>query len=121
VLNQVFALASITLVLPFVAGDYTLILLLVPMGFFLIFLLEDVAQGRTPMSMAKVLCFLLPCAWIMATEPLLTLHGVFKCIALLLLLAASISIPLPSTLFGETAIEEGEAVALASVQSTRKT
>jgi len=103
VLNQVFALASITLVLPFVAGDYTLILLLVPMGFFLIFLLEDVAQGRTPMSMAKVLCFLLPCAWIMATEPLLTLHGVFKCIALLLLLAASISIPLPSTLFGETA------------------
>lgn len=103
VLNQVFALASITLVLPFVAGDYSLILLLVPMGFFLIFLLEDVAQGRTPMSMAKVLCFLLPCAWIMATEPLLTLHGVFKCIALLLLLAASISIPLPSTLFGETA------------------
>jgi hypothetical protein len=57
----------------------------------------------------------------MATEPLLTLHGVFKCIALLLLLAASISIPLPSTLFGETASEEGEAVALASVQSTRKT
>ena len=121
VLNQVFALASITLVLPFVAGDYTLILLLVPMGFFLIFLLEDVAQGRTPMSMGKMLCFLLPCAWIMATEPLVTLHGVFKCIALLLLLAASISIPLPSTLFGETAIEEGEAVALASVQSTRKT
>jgi len=121
VLNQVFALASITLVLPFVAGDYTLILLLVPMGFFLIFLLEDVARGRTPMSMGKMLCFLLPCAWIMATEPLVTLHGVFKCIALLLLLAASISIPLPSTLFGETAIEEGEAVALASVQSTRKT
>ena len=101
VLNQVFALASITLVLPFVAGDYTLILLLVPMGFFLIFLLEDVARGRTPMSMAKILCFLLPCAWIMATEPLVTLHGVFKCIALLVLLAASISIPLPSTLFGE--------------------
>jgi hypothetical protein len=32
----------------------------------------------------------------------LTLHAVFKCFALLLLLAASISIPLPSTLFGET-------------------
>jgi hypothetical protein len=37
-----------------------------------------------------------------ATEPLLTLHGVFKCLALLVLLAASISIPLPSTLFAET-------------------
>jgi hypothetical protein len=102
VLNQVFALACITMVLPFVAADYTLVLLLVPMGFFLIFLLEDVAQGITPMSLRKMLCFLLPCAWIMATEPLVMLHGVFKCIALLLLLAASISIPLPSTLFGET-------------------
>jgi hypothetical protein len=102
VLNQVFALACVTLVLPMVSADYTLILLLVPMGFFLIFLLEDVARGKTPMSMVKILCFLLPCAWIMATEPLLTLHAVFKCFALLLLLAASISIPLPSTLFGET-------------------
>jgi hypothetical protein len=102
VLNQVFALACVTMLLPFSTGDYTLILLLVPMGFFLIFLLQDVAQGRTPMSMGKMLCFLLPCAWIVATEPLLTLHGVFKCIALLLLLAASISIRLPSTLFGET-------------------
>jgi hypothetical protein len=101
VLNQVFALSCVTLVLPLVAGDYTLVLLLIPMGFFLIFLLQDVAHGKSPMSMGKILWFLLPCAWIMATEPLLTLHGVFKCIALLVLLAASISIPLPSTLFGE--------------------
>ena len=103
VLNQVFALSCITMVLPFVAAEYTLSLLLVPMGFFLIFLLEDVAPGKTPMSMGKILWFLLPCAWIMATEPLLTLHGVFKCFALLVLLAASIAIPLPSTLFAETA------------------
>ena len=101
VLNQVFALCCITLVLPLVAGDYTLILLLVPMGFFLLFLLQDVASGKLPMSVGQILCFLLPCACIMATEPMLTLHGVFKCIALLALLAASIAIPLPSTLFGE--------------------
>jgi hypothetical protein len=101
VLNQVFALSCVTMVLPLVAGDYGLILLLIPMGFFLIFLLEDVAPGRTPLSVANILWFLLPCAWIVATEPLLTLHGVFKCIALLALLAASVSIPLPSTLFGE--------------------
>ncbi len=101
VLNQVFALASVTMILPFVAGDYTLILLLIPMGFFLIFLLEDAAPGRTPISMGKLLCFLLPCAWLVATEPLTILHGVFKCIALLGLLAASLTIPLPSTLFGE--------------------
>jgi len=101
VLNQVFAISCVTLVLPLVAGDYTLILLLIPMGFFLIFLLEDVAQGKTTLSTGNILWFLLPCAWVMATEPLLTLHGVFKCIAILVLLAASISIPLPSTLFGE--------------------
>jgi hypothetical protein len=101
VLNQIVALCCITLVLPLVAGDYTLILLLIPMGFFLVFLLQDVAPGNTPLSTAQILCFLLPCAWIMSTEPMLTLHGVFKCIALLALLAASIAIPLPSTLFGE--------------------
>ena len=101
VLNQIFALASVTAVLPLVAVDYTLSVLLVPMGFFLIFLLEDVAQGRTPLSLGRILWFLLPCAWIMATEPLAILHGVFKCIALLVLLGASISISLPSTLFGE--------------------
>jgi hypothetical protein len=101
ILNQIFALCCVTLVLPLVAGDYTLILLLIPMGFFLVFLLQDVAPGKSPMSTAQILCFLLPCAWIMATEPLLTLHGVFKCVALLALLAASVSIPLPSTLFGE--------------------
>ncbi len=101
VLNQIFALACVTMLLPLVAGDYTLILLLVPMGFFLIFLLQDVAQRRTPISLAQMLCFLLPCAWIVGTEPLMILHAVFKCIALLVLLAASIAIPLPSTLFGE--------------------
>jgi hypothetical protein len=103
VLNQIFALACVTAVLPPVAGDYTLTVVLVPMGFFLIFLLEDVAQGRAPLSLGRILLFLLPCAWIMATEPLAILHGVFKCIALLVLLAASVSVSLPSTLFGEMA------------------
>ena len=103
VLNQVFALACVTVVLPMVSGDYTLSLLLVPMGFLLFFLLEDVAEGREAMSLGKMLWFLLPCAWIMGTEHLGILHGVFKCIVILVLLGASISIPLPSTLFGESA------------------
>lgn len=100
-LNQMFALACFTTVFPMVAADYTLTVLLVPMGFFLIFLLEDVAEGKTSLSLGKMLWFLLPCAWIMATEPLTVLHGVFKSIAILLLLGASLVIPLPSTVFGE--------------------
>lgn len=97
VLNQIFALACITTVLPLVAADYTLSVLLIPMGFFLIFLLEDVAEGRTKMSLGQMLWFVLPCAWIMATEPLTVLHGVLKCVAILVLLGASLLIPLPST------------------------
>jgi hypothetical protein len=107
-LNQIFAVACVAMVLAPVAGDYTLSLILIPMGFFLIFLLEDVARGRTSISMGRVFWFLLPCAWITATEPLWVLHGVLKCIALLLLLGASAAIPLPSTIFGETSEIGGE-------------
>ena len=102
VLNQIFAVACVSTVFPLVAGDYTLTVLLVPMGFFLIFMLEDVAEGRTKMPLSKMLWFLLPCAWINATTPLWILHGVLECAAILVLLGASLSIPLPSTLFAET-------------------
>jgi hypothetical protein len=102
VLNQVFALACVSNTLSYVSADYSLMLLLVPMGFFLIFLLEDVATGRAPTSLGRLLWFLLPCASIMATEPLWKLHGVLKCLALLLLWGASVSISLPSTLLDET-------------------
>jgi hypothetical protein len=103
ILNQIFALACITTFLPMVTADYTLTVLLIPMGFFIIFLLEDVAAGKAPLSLGKMLWFLLPCAWIMGIEPLTNLHGVLKCLAILLLLIASTLIPLPSTVFGEQA------------------
>ena len=102
-LNQIFALAAATTVLPMMAADYTLIVLLIPMGFFLVFLLEDVARGRVSMSLGAMLWFLLPCAWAMATEPLGVLHGVLKCAAVLTLLGASVMVPLPTTLFGDLA------------------
>jgi Glycosyltransferase family 87 len=106
-LNQIFALACITNLLPMVSGDYSLSLFLVPMGFLLIFLLEDVATGTAPLSTSKMLWFLMPCAWIMGTEPLAILHGVLKCIAILMLLVASLSIQLPSTSIGQTWRHEG--------------
>jgi hypothetical protein len=111
VLNQIFALASVTMVLPFVAGDYTLTLILIPLGFFLIFLLQDVASGKTSLSLRQILWFLLPCAIVTGIEPLWVLHGVIKCIALLVLLGASTAIELPSTLFGELPLgDRGTAV-----------
>jgi hypothetical protein len=71
------------------------------MGFYAIYLLEDVAEGRSTMSAASILWVLVPCAWIMATQPLWLLHGVFKCVAVLVLLTVSISIPMHTTMFGE--------------------
>jgi len=110
VLNQVFTLACVTTLLPFVANDYTLTVLLAPMGFGLIFLLQDVAEGAVNISTRQLLWFVLPCVWIMSINPLWVLHGVLKCIALFILLAASVSVPLPSTLFGEIGHEETKKV-----------
>jgi hypothetical protein len=62
---------------------------------------QDVAVGRTPMTLGEMLWFLLPCAWIMAPEPLIVIHSVMKCLAILALLGASVAIPLPSSEFGE--------------------
>ena len=101
VLNQIFALACITTLLPFISGDYTLTVLLIPLGFFVIYLLDDAASGRAAISLPRMLWFLLPAAWLMACTPLWVLHAVLETFALLILLAASLVIPLPTTLFGE--------------------
>ena len=100
-LNQIFALAVITLTLPTVSGDYTLSLLLVPLGFFAIFLGEDVATGNTPFSLGAILLILIPTVCLTATVPMGLLHGVFRCAALIALLTTTAVIPMPSTLFGE--------------------
>lgn len=110
-LNQIFALACVTTVLPMVAGEYTLTILLIPMGFFLLFMLEDVAGGRVKFTLANMLWILLPCAWIMATEQLWLLHGVYECIAILVLLGASLTIPMPSMRFAEAAVPARSAIA----------
>jgi hypothetical protein len=101
ILNQMFALACVTTVLPFIAADYTLLVLLIPMAFFLIFLLQDAATGRVSLSLSRMLSYLMPCAWIMSINPLWNLHGVLKCLSLLILLGSSVSIQLPSSLFDE--------------------
>jgi hypothetical protein len=73
------------------------------MGFFLILLMEDVATGRISLSFAQMLWILLPGALVTATLPLGILHGVIKTAALLVLLASTSTIALPSSQFGETA------------------
>jgi hypothetical protein len=105
-LNQIFALACLTALLPPIAGAYTLLGLLIPMGFFLIFLLQDVASGKTFMTLGQILWFVVPFAWIMALEPLIVVHSIMKCMAVFALLGAALETPLPSTVFGEVATDE---------------
>jgi hypothetical protein len=102
-LNQFFTVACVCTVFPLVAADYTLNVLLIPMGFFLIFLVQDGSSGAVRISLGQMLWFLLPLGWLFGMEPGFLLVGVLRCLAVLVVLGASLTIPLPSTVFGETA------------------
>jgi len=69
-LNQIFSLSICLTLLPLIAGDYTLTILYMPMGLFLLFLLRQVSTGRVFISQTRILCVLVPCAWLMSPQPL---------------------------------------------------
>ena len=96
VLNQMFAIAVVSTALPLVSGDYTLTVVLIPMGFLAILLAEDVPLGRCRLSLTQMLWILVPCAFVMGTVPLGAFHNIFKSLSLLALLASTSLIPLPS-------------------------
>lgn len=104
VLNQVFAIAVTSTALPLVSGDYTLTILLIPMAFFLILLMEDIPAGRARLTLRQMLWVLLPCACAISVVPLGVLHNVFRSTSLLVLLASTSVIPLPSRLLDEIAV-----------------
>ena len=95
VLNQLFALVILSITLPFVSFDYTLVHLYIPF----VALLVPLSSGRLQLNLSEARSFLLPCAVIFA--PLTWLHyGVVgfgaqvKTLALLLVLRAALKIPL---------------------------
>jgi hypothetical protein len=95
-LNQVFALSICLTLFTLIAADYTMTILYVPMGLFLLFLLRDVSTGRAPLSQGRMLSILVPCAWLMAPQPLLGIWaGDVRSIVLLALLFIVIDTPMP--------------------------
>jgi hypothetical protein len=106
-LNQIFTLCAILTVLPMVTADYTLTILLIPAGFFLIFLLDEVATGRVAFSQRAMLWVLLPLSWTMATCPLNALHGVLKCAAILVLLWAGTEYAMPMRMLDGPVVAKG--------------
>jgi hypothetical protein len=105
-LNQVFALSALSVTLPFVSYDYTLVHMFAPCALFLLFLVRDAATGIAPITGRQALAFLIPCAVLFTPQSYLLIHGIgfggqVKTTALLGLTAAAVLIPLKSSIFGE--------------------
>jgi len=106
VLNQLLALTALSVTLPFISFDYTLVHIYIPFTVFLIFLCQDVAAGAARPSLAQILSILLPCAvlfaplsWMLAGD--VGFGAQVKAAALVCLIAASVKTPFPSSIFGE--------------------
>ncbi len=105
-INQVFALAISSILLPFVSVDYTLVHLYIPWGLFMIFLAYDAESAG--FTTKQALNILIPCAIIFTPQSYLIIEGVggiggqVKALTLLYLLIVVLKSPMPSdTLFKE--------------------
>jgi hypothetical protein len=102
-LNQFFVLTLITVFFPFVAYDYNLIELYLPWGLFLLFLAQ---QKNPPIHLFSALLILLPCAVAFTPQSFLFagesgFGGQIKAVALIVLFATALVVPMPSRIFGE--------------------
>jgi hypothetical protein len=107
VLNQVLALSAISVTLPYVSYEYSLVHLIVPFILFVLFLTRDVASEHVVLKKSQILAILLPFVLIFAPMSFLILiHGVgfggqIKALALVYLVGVTLKVRCPSSLFGE--------------------
>jgi Glycosyltransferase family 87 len=106
VLNQLLVLSALSVSLPFISYDYTLVHMFGPFAVLLLVLASDGAAGRLLLSQKQMLFLLLPFAVIFTPQSYLV-HSVIgfaaqvKTGALFALVAAALSIPLPGSMFNE--------------------
>ena len=101
-LNQLIALTIFSILLPYASYEYTLVHLYLVWAAFLIFLQQDVATSQGSLSVARLQLMIVCFAVIIAPVTALCFEkfgGQLKCVALLVLLAAALRWPMPSTLF----------------------
>jgi hypothetical protein len=108
VLNQFFALTIITVWLPWVSYDYTLVQLYIPWGMFLILLMQQDAKQMPAITYRQALLVLLPFAFVFTPQSYLMMRhtvagfgGQFKAIALLFLFVMALTCPWPGRIFGD--------------------
>ena len=118
-LNQVFSLCICITLCPLIAFVYTLTILYIPMGLFLLFLLREVATGRVALSPTRMLSILLSCAWLMVPLPMLGIWtGDVRSLVLLCLLFIVMETPMPMAIDSHLSsdaltakvLEQGQAV-----------
>jgi hypothetical protein len=125
ILNQLFLFVIASTLFPYVAYDYTLVQVYIPWTAFLVYLCTDVASGRADLTQAQALRILLPCAVIFTPQTYLIIAkgigcgGQVKALALMALMHAAITIPMPSSLFRE--LPASEDLPLTGVESNRQT
>ena len=105
-INQVFCITILSIFLPFVSHDYTLIHLYIPWGLFMIFLAYDAESSG--FTTKQALNILIPCAIVFTPQSYLVIEGIggfggqVKALVLLYLLIVVLKNPMPSnTLFKE--------------------
>jgi Glycosyltransferase family 87 len=106
VLSQLLALSALSITLPFVSYEYTLVHLIAPFTILVLFLSTDVNSGRVPLDRNQILSLLLPFAILFAPMSFLLRNGFgfggqVKTIVLLWLVYTACRIRLPSSLFSE--------------------
>ena len=106
-LNQVFSLSICLTLLPLIAGDYTMTVLYIPMAFFLLFLLRDVASGRVAFPRSRMSFLLICCAGLMVPLPMFGIWaGDLRSLVLLALLFGVLGEPMPMSIDRQAEADE---------------
>ncbi len=104
-LNQFFYVVVSFLLLAPMSGDYKLVHLYLPWGFFLLFLVRDVAAGGAEFGFRRQLLVLAACAVCFTPQHLILggwpAGGQVKCLALMALLYAAAKFPMPGSAMGD--------------------
>jgi hypothetical protein len=106
ILNQLLALSALSILLPYVSYDYTLVHLFAPFTILLIVIASDGADGPLKLSKSQLMFLLLPFAVLFTPQSYLVYHVVgyaaqVKTLGLCAVIGAALRIPLPSSLFNE--------------------
>jgi len=103
-LNQFLALSLLSILLPYVSYEYTLIQVYTMLGVVLLYLLSDLASGAVAPSHRRMTLLMASFAFIIAPITLIVpVHypGQAKCVVMLMMLCIILATPMPSSLFGD--------------------